>query len=288
MIPALGLGLLFSGIIHEFIPSDWVEKYLGGKGFRPILLATLIGAVSPVCCWGSLPIALSFRKKGAGLGPLFSILVATPATSISALLVAWRFLGFDFTVYMFFSIIIVGIMMGLIGNLIPFKVPKSTNDPNNKNEKECCRCSSNEGKASFINKVSGAFKFAFIDMPKEIGLQLILGVILAALVMSSGTISLWIKSYLTHGYGYLFAVLYGLVIYMCATSSVPLVHALIDQGLNLGAGMCLLLLGPVVSYSTILVLKKEFGLKVTIVFITSITFLCLIVGHLYSILKQAG
>lgn len=250
----------------------------------PILLATLIGAVSPVCCWGSLPIALSFRKKGAGLGPLFSILVATPATSISALFVTWRFMGIQFTVYMFLAIIIVGFIMGLIGNFLNIDLPNQTNAPADNKKSDCCHCSAPQEKNTPWTRAIGVLKFAFIDMPKEIGLQLVLGIFLAALVMSVGPIGLWIKSYLAQGYGYIFAVLYGLVIYMCATSSVPLVHALVTQGLNIGAGMCLLLLGPVVSYATILVLKKEFGLKVTVVFVASITVLCLLTGYLYALL----
>ena len=261
LIPALALGLLISGIIHEFIPENWVEKYLGGKGFRPVMLATIIGAIAPVCCWGSLPIALSFRKKGATLGPIFSILVATPATSISALFVTWRFMGLKFTIFMFFAVIIVGFIMGLIGNLLNIQVPDKTNGTVGNKEKDCCHCSTTGAKTAFGERVKGALKFAFIDMPKEIGLQLILGIFLAALIMSIGPIGLWIKSYLAQGYGYLFAVLYGLVMYMCATSSVPLIHALVTQGLNIGAGLCLLLLGPVVSYGTILVLKKNSGLK---------------------------
>ncbi len=283
MIPALALGFLFSGIIHEFIPGKWVEKYLGGKGLKPIMLAIMIGSISPVCCWGALPIALSFRQKGAGLGPIFSILVATPATSISALFVTWRFMGIQFTVYMFFAIIIVGIIMGLIGDLWNIELPNRTNESVGNKENDCCHCSPKAEKNLFWKKVKGALKFAFIDMPKEIGLQLIIGILLAALVMSVGPIGEWIKTYLTQGYGYLFAVLYGLIIYMCATGSVPLVQALVSQGLNIGAGMCLLLLGPVVSYGTILVLKKEFGLKVTMVFVASITLLCLLVGYLYGI-----
>ena len=129
LIPALALGLLISGIIHEFIPENWVEKYLGGKGLRPIMLGTIIGAIAPVCCWGSLPIALSFRKKGASLGPIFSILVATPATSVSAIFVTWRFMGFKFTVYMFFAVLIVGFIMGLIGNLLNVQLPGRKNKP---------------------------------------------------------------------------------------------------------------------------------------------------------------
>ncbi|MBF0571120.1 MAG: permease [Candidatus Omnitrophica bacterium] len=283
MIPALALGLLFSGIINEFIPGNWVERYLGGKGFMPIILATLIGAISPVCCWGSLPIALSFRKKGAGLGPLFSILVATPATSISALFVTWRFMGPKFTVYMFFAIIIVGFIMGLIGNLLNAELSDITRGPIDDKKSDCCHCSPKIERNNFWQRIKSVLKFAFIDMPKEIGLQLILGIFLAALVMSVGPIGVWIKSYLAQGYGYFFAVLYGLVIYMCATSSVPLVHALVAQGLNIGAGMCLLLLGPVVSYGTILVLRKEFGVKVTAIFLASVTVLCLLTGFLYTL-----
>ena len=261
-----------------------MEKYLGQKGIRPIILATLIGAVAPVCCWGSLPIAISFRKKGATLGPIFSILVATPATSVSSLFVTWRFMGLKFTVYMFFAVIIVGIIMGLIGDSLNIKIPAAVDQPMVKKEQDCCHCACETKKDSWTKRVRGMLKFAFIDMPKEIGLQLILAIFLAALVTSVNPIGLWIKSYLAHGYGYLFAILYGLIIYMCATCSVPFVHALVTQGLNIGAGLCLLLLGPVVSYATLLVLKKEFGLKVTLVFTASVTVLCLLTGYLYTLL----
>lgn len=284
LIPALALGLLISGIIHEFIPQNWVEKYLGGKGLRPILLATMIGAIAPVCCWGALPMAVSFRQKKATLGVLFAILVATPATSVSALFVTCGFMGLRFTVYMFFAAIIVGIIMGLIGNLLEGPVPERTNIPVTHQDKECCHCADGSKNRAWGVRVQGALKFAFIDMPKKIGLQLVIALFLAALVTSVPPIGVWIKSYLAQGSGYLFVVLYGLIMSMCATCSVPLVHALVDQGLNIGAGLCLLFLGPIVSYATILVLKKEFGLKVTVVFVASITVLCVLAGFFYTLL----
>ena len=107
VIPALAIGFLISGFVHELIPEDTVLKYLGSKGFKPILYSTLIGTFLPVCCWGSLPIAVSFYKKGASLGPILAFLVATPATSISALLVAYSVLGLSFAVYIFFAVIII-------------------------------------------------------------------------------------------------------------------------------------------------------------------------------------
>ncbi len=99
ILPALAIGFFISGLVHELIPETAVLKYLGQKGIRPIFYSALVGTLLPVCCWGSLPIAVSFYKKGAKLGPVLAFLVATPATSVSALLVAYNILGFKFAVY---------------------------------------------------------------------------------------------------------------------------------------------------------------------------------------------
>ncbi|MBU1027012.1 MAG: permease, partial [Candidatus Margulisbacteria bacterium] len=122
--PVLILGFFISGLIHEFLPDNFVEKYLAGKSFMAILWATFVGALLPVCCIGNLPVAVSFYRKGARLGPVLAFLVATPATSITALFVCYRLLGLNFTVYIFFAAIVVGIIMGLIGNLFPVKSTK--------------------------------------------------------------------------------------------------------------------------------------------------------------------
>ena len=95
---------------------------------------------------------------------------------------------------------------------------------------------------------------------------MILGIILAAIVATVAPIGLWIKNNLTGMLGYLFALVFGLVMYICSTATVPLVDAFIKQGLGIGAGMVLLLAGPITSYGTILVLKKEFGIKILTIY----------------------
>jgi len=189
IIPALALGFFLSGLIHEFIPTAWVERNLGRKGWRSLIYATLTGTLLPICCWGSLPVALSFYKKGSKLGPVLAFLVATPATSISALLVTYKLLGLKFTVFIFFAVILMGLVMGLIGNQLIF-VPRTK-------DKEICPHCKEEGehthKRSFFERIRSALKFAFWDMPKDIGKELILGIILAAVVATFAPIGRWIK-----------------------------------------------------------------------------------------------
>ncbi|MDD5437336.1 MAG: permease, partial [Candidatus Omnitrophica bacterium] len=253
IIPALAIGFLISGVVHELIPEDAVLKYLGSKGLKPILYSTLIGTLLPVCCWGSLPIAVSFYKKGASLGPILAFLVATPATSISALLVAYSVLGLGFAVYIFFAVIIMGVIIGIIGNAIKYT-------PKHIGKISCPHCELDPEHRHLHKKITGkekivsALKYAYIDLPKEIGWELIIGLVLAAVVATYLPIGHLIKTYLGGSFGYLFSVIVGLVTYICSTASIPLVDSLMKQGMNPGASMTLLLVCPVASYGTILVM----------------------------------
>jgi len=283
ILPAVAIGFLISGIIQEFIPTNLVEKHLGGKGIMPILYTTVVGTLLPICCWGSLPVAISLHKKGARLGPILAFLVATPATSVSALLVTWRLLGLKFTIFIFFAVILMGVVMGLVGNL--FRIKSQVIKP-----EICHECEKGE-KACHVHQrglsshLKSILKFSFVDMVKEIGPELLLGLVLAAAVAAFVPIGEWIKHNLIGIAGYAFSLIFGLVTYICSTATVPLVDAFIKQGLSAGAGMVLLLVGPITSYGTILVLKKEFGLKILTAYLLGISLLSLTLGYAFSLIN---
>lgn len=286
ILPALAVGFFISGIVHEMIPEDLVLKHLGSGGIRPILAATIIGTLLPVCCWGSLPIAVSFYKKGAKLGPVLAFLVATPATSISALLVSYSVLGLRFTVYIFFAVIIMGVFMGLVGNRIKH-TPRFSGG-----EVKCPHCETDPAhahkhiKKTVMQKFISAMKYAFIELPKEIGLELFVGIVLAAVVATFVPLGRLIKIYLAGWFGYVFAIVFGILMYICSTATVPLVDSLMRQGMNSGAGMTLLLIGPVTSYGTLLVLRKEYGGKVLSIFLGVLIITSLLLGVGFQFIKS--
>jgi hypothetical protein len=317
VLPYLAIGFFLSGLIHEFAPSQWVERHLGSRGIKPLFYATLAGTVLPICCFGALPVAVSLRQKGARLGPVLAFLVATPATSVSALLVTYGLLGLKFTVFIFFAVIVLGLVMGLAGNRfegkakVPGPAAEQAVDP-------VCGMNVEVGKATraeycgrtyyfccphcqqafkdrpeeymegysrnIAHRMKHVFRYAFVDMVKEIGPELLLGLALAALVAAVAPVGQFVGAYFAGGLGYLFSLGFGLIMYICSTASVPLVHAFVSQGMNIGAGMVLLLAGPVTSWGTILVLRKEFGGRILAVYLAVISGMSLALGYTFSLI----
>ena len=129
-------------------------------------------------------------------------------------------------------------------------------------------------------------KYAYIDLPKEIGLELFIGLILATVVATYLPIGYLIKTYLSGALGYVFSVVFGLVMYICSTASVPLIDSLMKQGMNHGAAMTLLLIGPVASYGTILVLRKEYGMKILSIFLAALITSSVLLGIGFQVLTR--
>jgi len=118
-------------------------------------------------------------------------------------------------------------------------------------------------------------------MFKDIGIEIFLSLTLAALVSVITSVGEFVGNHFVGGLGYLFSLIFGLVMYICSTASVPLVHAFISQGMNIGAGMVLLIAGPVTSWGTLLVLRKSFGVKTLILYLIIISALALSFGYIF-------
>ena len=116
---------------------------------------------------------------------------------------------------------------------------------------------------------------------REIEPEIFLGLVLAVLVSTITPVVEFAGNYFSGGLGYLFSLVFGLAIYICSTASVPLVHAFISQGMNIGAGMVLLITRPVASWGTLLVLRKSFGGKTLILYLTIISIFALSFGYIF-------
>lgn len=279
-LPVL-LGFLFSGIIHEFVSDCFVQKYFGNNSTGSVFTATWIGVLLPVCCVGSLPIAVTLRQKGARLGPILAFLVATPATSVPAILVCWKLMGLTYTVFMVVTVIVMGLITGIVGNSLKVSGEKQRGDPSD------CTCDEHKAKKikkiHFMDRVINSLEYAWIELPRKIGLEIFIGAIVASVIVSFEGVRDFVHAQLFGFKGYLLLVLIGLLDYVCSTASIPVADALTKTGVTYGKSMVYLLMGPITSYATILVIHKEFGKKVLLVYLTVIAAVSVGAGCLYDL-----
>ena len=57
--------------------------------------------------------------------------------------------------------------------------------------------------------------------------------------------------------------------------------AFMQSGMSYGQGLCYLLIGPITSYGTILVIKKDFGSRVLAIYLGVICVMSLLYGFVY-------
>ncbi len=82
ILPLLVIAFTMAGMVQVVIPTELTAKWIGAEsGARGLLLASVLGAITPGGPMTSFPIVAALRKAGADIAP------------ISAFLFSWSIVG---------------------------------------------------------------------------------------------------------------------------------------------------------------------------------------------------
>ena len=112
--PWLLLGLFLAGMLKMFVPMAWMQKQLGGHGFKTTVKAAVLGAPLPLCSCGVIPAAVGLRRSGASKAATTSFLVSTPETGVDSVTVSYVLLGPFMAIVRPIAAVISAIVAGLL------------------------------------------------------------------------------------------------------------------------------------------------------------------------------
>lgn len=118
--------------------------------------------------------------------------------------------------------------------------------------------------------VRRALEYGFVALPRDIGLALLVGVVIAGAITAITPPNQW-QPYL--GGGVLAMVLMmalGIPIYVCASASVPIAAGLIHLGASPGAALAFLIAGPATNAATIATVWKLLGGRTALLYLLTI------------------
>jgi len=169
--PYLLIGITIAGLLHVFLGKEFVSRHLGKGGISSIIKVTALGVPLPVCSCGVIPLASSLKKDGAHKSSILSFMVSTPATGVDSILASYSLLGPLFAIFRPLGALISGITLGILDYLVEGKKEKTKSISKHSHHKE-----------QQFPGLKEFFRYAFLEIPQDIGKWLIAGTIIGGAI----------------------------------------------------------------------------------------------------------
>ena len=259
------------------------EKKLGTLG---IISAALLGIASPLCMYGTIPIAASFAEKGMKKDEPFleGELAAFMMSSIllnPQLMLYTAALGLPALVIRFVLCFLCGIAAGIV---IRFFFTRHNREGSQKKffnfsrfyTPENCGISKDTDPNLLLRFIKN-----FGRNIKATALFLLVGVALSALfqryVPPEGFARLFGSN---RGFGVLMAATIGVPLYVCGGGTIPLLQAWLNQGMSMGSAAAFMITGPATKITNLGALKIVLGIKHFLLYLLFVILFALLSGLL--------
>jgi uncharacterized protein len=265
------IGVIIGSIVSVFGKSqinNLLGKIMGNRvGFPELLLASLLGIVSPMCMYGTIPIVASFANKGMREDWLAAFMMSSILLN-PQLIIYSAVLGVKVFTIRILSSIVCGILAGVLVqyfskgrtffNFSYFKV------------------SSNRDTHPRI--IVRLLKNIWRNI-KATGIYFLIGIILTALfqtyVPNDAFASLFGKQ---KGLGILIAATLGVPLYICGGGTIPLLLDWLHRGMGLGAAAAFMISGPATKITNLGALKIILGSRNFIIYILFVIIIAILIG----------
>lgn len=272
--PYVLLGYFIAAIIREFLPQEFLARWLGPHGIAPLLKALGIGSILPICSCGVVPLSVGLVRCGAAQGTVLSFMATAPALSPVSVILGLSLLGAPFMGAYIGLVLLGAFLMGLIGNrFLPVGRGLDAQRKTGFQHKEQL-LTPEDRRIPLSTRIRRAAHWGFFDLGTEVSLDLLFGLTLATLVSLLVPAS-WIASWLG-GAGILslfFIVLLSLPIYTCSVPSLPVVQKLLLLGASPGVAFAYLVAGPATNLGELTVIRRSMGLRTTLYYTASLILL---------------
>jgi len=291
---ALGmvLGSLISVFGKEKINQMFAalrEKKLGILGVIP---ASLLGIASPLCMYGTIPIAASFAEKGMEEDWLAAFMMGSILLNPQLLFYSAA-LGVPALIIRFVCCFICGVAAGIAVRFL-FKKKKFFNfsgfsEGEPRKADDCDTASSGEQALSLISRDTDPnlilrFLKSLGRNIKATALYFLIGIVLSALfqcyVPPEGFARLFGGN---RGFGVLMAATIGVPLYMCGGGTIPLLQTWLQHGMTMGSAAAFMITGPATKITNLGALKIVLGIKHFLFYLLFVVVFALLSGLVINI-----
>ena len=248
------LGMTIGSLISVFAKDKihaLFSRMQGKKlGLLGIIPACLLGIASPLCMYGTIPIAASFRKHGMREDWLAAFMMTSILLN-PQLIVYSAALGITAVTVRIVSCFLCGCAAGLL--LFLFY-----------RDREFFNFDGFEERASHDTHPKLLLRY-LLNLWRNIkatGLYFLFGILLSALFQRYVPQNLMVKFFGgNEAWGILMAATIGVPLYACGGGTIPLIRQWLMDGMSMGSAAAFMITGPATKITNLGALKIVFGIK---------------------------
>lgn len=234
----LGFAFTMAGIFSEFLPQEFMLRYMSSRKPISYIVATLVAPVFCVCSCTMVPIFAGLIYAGGGIGPALTFLLVAPANNLLADIITVQVLGWRIALA---DMVAAGSSAVIIGYLVSM-TPWGRRFEAQFNDKPQQTASMDLVKQPLDERLWSALRFSGY-LAKRIVPAFLIGLVAVSYVQAFFPEDL-VKVYLTGPFGVVLAALLGGPLYTPTLIEVALGKALVDLGMSPGATVAWLMGQP--------------------------------------------
>lgn len=273
LLPYLVLSIILSTLIKQFTTADTLKRYISGKNIHlSIVVAALLGIVSPLGSYIVIPLSAALLLAGLPLAPMVTFMVSSPLINPGLFMLTVGALGMEMAVMRVLSAFVLGITAGLVTqHLLPL-------------EGVAVIAQAGGNTAALIKKRT--LTQEALAYTKYISKYFFIGIVVAALTKVFIPVA-WFSAILgsNHIISIFAATLAGVPFYTCGGAELPVIQQLADLGADKGAILAYFISGPATKVATVVLILSVYKKPIVYLYFSVSIIGAILMGLLYHYLS---
>jgi uncharacterized membrane protein YraQ (UPF0718 family) len=239
LLPYLAAGIMVGELLKFTSWTKLVYKGVSRSPAAAVISAAIIGIISPLCTYGTIPVVIELYKSKVHIAPLFAFLAASSLMNPQLFILTAGGIGLEMALVRTLAVFAFSLAAGMLCYVIPEKlmIRKDISFYDNGGENII-----NREKKFFIVKQYGINCWHNL---RHLGVYLTIGIIIGAIVelyIPRGLVAAAFRAGKIQSI--LAGALLGIPLSPCGGSAIPIVSGMISNGMGKGTALAFFIVGP--------------------------------------------
>ena len=277
LYPYVILGSLLGEALKFTSWTKLIYRFTVGHPRLAVLMATVLGILSPLCTYGTVPVLISLYGAGVGVAPLVSFLAASSMMNPQLFIMSVGGLGWEMALWRLLCVFVFSYLVGALAGLLPerFAVRSSLREQNAGEEL------ANRPKKQFTLR---AYALAVGKNLLFVTRMMLLGIGIAAFIDLLPMSLLFGEVDTNTVWGVIAAAFAGIPVYACGGGTIPMIASLMAQGMSKGSALAFLTVGPATRITSLAAIATVFKQRFLALYVAVLLLFSVAVGVLLTFL----